>query len=209
VTGLGARFSALARRAGATQDPGPLGDTLLAAWSEPARHYHDVRHLEDCLSQLDDVRVDPATQDVLELALWFHDAVYDPRANDNEERSARWATEALAAAGIPTATVTEVGRLVRLTREHGTAPDEAGRLICDIDLSILGRPVEVFDAYARRIRSEYAWVPEETFRDRRTRILEGLLRRAPLFQTEAFRRRFESAARANLRRALGSLAGST
>ena len=209
MTGLRARFSALARRAGATQDPGPLGDTLLAAWSEPARHYHDVRHLEDCLSQLDDVRVDPATRDVLELALWFHDAVYDPRATDNEERSARWATEALAAAGIPAAAVNEVARLVRLTREHGTASDEAGRLICDIDLSILGRPVEVFDAYERRIRSEYRWVSEEVFRDGRTRILEGFLRRAPLFQTDAFRRRFEASARANLRRALAALAGST
>jgi predicted metal-dependent HD superfamily phosphohydrolase len=208
VTGLGARFSALARRAGATQDPAPLRDALLAAWSEPARHYHDVRHLEDCLSQLDEHEVTPATRDLLELALWFHDAVYDPRATDNEERSARWATEALAAAGIPAAAVNEVARLVRLTREHGTS-DEAGRLICDIDLSILGRPVEVFDAYERRIRSEYRWVSEEVFRDGRTRILEGFLRRAPLFQTDAFRRRFEASARANLRRALAALAGST
>lgn len=208
MTGLGARFSALARRAGATQDPAPLRDALLAAWSEPARHYHDVRHLEDCLSQLDELEVNPSTRDLLELALWFHDAVYDPRATDNEERSARWATEALAAAGIPAAAVNEVARLVRLTREHGTAWDEAGRLICDIDLSILGRPVEVFDAYERRVRSEYRWVSEEVFRDGRTRILEGFLRRAPLFQTDAFRRRFEASARANLRRALAALAGS-
>jgi predicted metal-dependent HD superfamily phosphohydrolase len=206
------RFATLVRRAGATQDPIPLGEALIAAWSEPGRRYHDVRHLEDCLTQLDqldDLGVHPATRDILEMALWFHDAVYDPRATDNEERSARWATEALAAAGIPAAAVNEVARLVRLTREHGTASDEAGRLICDIDLSILGRPVEVFDAYERRIRSEYRWVSEEVFRDGRTRILEGFLRRAPLFQTDAFRRRFEASARANLRRALAALAGST
>jgi len=206
VTGLPSRFCSLLRRAGATQDPTPLGDALITAWSEPGRRYHDVRHLEDCLTQLDDLEVDPATRDMLEMALWFHDAVYDPRATDNEERSARWATEALAAAGVPTAAVNEVARLVRLTREHGPASDEAGRLMCDIDLSILGRAVDAFDAYERSIRAEYAWVPEEAFRHGRSRILEGLLQRDPLFQTETFRRRFESSARANLRRALAGLA---
>jgi predicted metal-dependent HD superfamily phosphohydrolase len=209
VTGLRSRFATLARRAGATRDLAPLGDALLAAWSEPARRYHDVRHLKDCLAQLDELQVKPATRDTLELALWFHDAVYDPRATDNEERSARWAAEALAAAGVPPAAVNEVARLVRLTREHGPASDEAGRLMCDIDLAILGRPVEAFDGYERRIRAEYAWVPEEAFRRERTRTLEGLLRRDPLFQTEAFRRRFESSARANLRRALAALTGPT
>jgi predicted metal-dependent HD superfamily phosphohydrolase len=207
VTGLRSRFSTLARRVGATQDPSSLGDALLAAWSDPARRYHDVRHLEDCLARLDDLQVDAATRDLLEMALWFHDAVYDPRATDNEERSAGWAAEALAAAGVPTAAANEVARLVRLTREHGPASDEAGRLMCDIDLSILGGPVEAFDAYERRIRAEYAWVPEEAFRHGRTRILEGLLRRDPLFQTATFQRRFESSARANLRRALAALAG--
>ena len=204
MTDLRGRFSTLARRAGATQDPAPLGDALLAAWSEPARRYHDVRHLEACLSRLDEVQVHPATRDILEMALWFHDAVYDPRATDNEERSARWAAEALAGVGLPAAAASEVVRLVRLTREHGPASDEAGRLMCDIDLSILGYPVEAFDAYERDIRAEYAWVPEEAFRHGRRRILEGLLRRDPLFQTETFRRRFESSARANLRRVLAA-----
>ncbi|MGH7512209.1 MAG: HD domain-containing protein [Gemmatimonadales bacterium] len=207
MTGLPSRFSTLVRRAGATRDPTPLGDALIAAWSEPGRHYHDVRHLEDCLTQLDDLEVDRATRDILEMALWFHDAVYEPRATDNEERSARWAAEGLAAAGVPTAAVMQVVRLVRLTHAHGPASDEAGRLMCDIDLSILGRPAEVFDEYERRIRAEYAWVPEVAFRHGRTRILEGLLQRVSLFQTETFRRRFESSARSNLHRALAALAG--
>jgi predicted metal-dependent HD superfamily phosphohydrolase len=207
VTDLRSRFSSLARRLGATQDSTPLGDALLAAWSDPARRYHDARHLEDCLARLDELRPSPATRDLLEMALWFHDAVYHPRASDNEERSALWAEQALASAGLPAPAVDEIVRLVRLTRQHGPAADETGRLMCDIDLSILGRPNEAFDEYERRVRAEYAWVPEPAFRQGRTRILEGLLRRDPLFQTETFRRRFESAARANLRRALAALAG--
>jgi predicted metal-dependent HD superfamily phosphohydrolase len=149
--------------------------------------------------------VDARTRDLIEVALWFHDAIYDPRSSDNEERSARWVGEALPAAGIPTAVAAEVARLVRLTRDHAPAPDEAGRLLCDIDLSILGRPAEVFEAYQRRIRAEYAWVPDAAYRQGRSRILANLLGRDPLFQTEPYRRRFEATARANLRRALAEL----
>jgi predicted metal-dependent HD superfamily phosphohydrolase len=203
------RVSALLRRLGATRDPASLGDALLTAWSEPARSYHDLRHLQDCLRQLDGLSVRGATRDLVELALWFHDAKYHPGSADNEEQSARWAAEALPALGISSDVADEVVRLVLLTRDHAPVGDEAGRLMCDIDLSILGRPVEAFDAYERRIRAEYALVPEQAYRQGRGRILAGFLRREPLFQTETFRRRFESSARANLRRALAALDSGT
>ena len=96
--------------------------------------------------------------------------------------------------------------LVRLTAGHGPTADPAGRLMCDIDLSILGRPVELFESYGRRVRAEYAWLPESAWRAGRTRVLEDLLRREPLFQTPSFQRRYEPQARANLRRALAALA---
>jgi predicted metal-dependent HD superfamily phosphohydrolase len=141
----------------------------------------------------------------VEAALWFHDAIYDPRAEDNEARSAEWARRALAELGIPPAVADDVARLVRLTRHTDPAPDPSGRLLCDIDLAILGREPERFDAYDRRIRDEYAWVPEPGFRAARTGVLAGLLARSPLYQTEHFRRRYETAARMNLGRALERL----
>ena len=199
------RFVSLLQRMGATQVPSRLADDLVAAWSSPGRAYHDVRHLEDCLAQVDALPLDARTRDLIEVALWFHDAVYDPRSSDSEERSARWASEALTAAGIPAPVGADVARLVRLTRDHAPVPDEAGRFLLDIDLSILGRPVEVFDAYHRRIRTEYAWVPEHAYRLGRGRILADLLRRDPLYQTELYQRQFETTARANLRRALAAL----
>jgi predicted metal-dependent HD superfamily phosphohydrolase len=199
------RFTALLQRLGANRDASSLGPALLAAWSAPQRGYHGLRHLEDCLAQLDGAEADAATRDVVEAALWFHDAVYDSRAGDNEERSAAWATEALTTVGVSADVVGQVARLVRLTHGHPPVPDPAGQLICDIDLSILGRPVEVFDDYDRRVRAEYGWVPEPAYRESRARVLEGFLRREPLFQTPAFRHRFEAPARANLRRALEGL----
>jgi predicted metal-dependent HD superfamily phosphohydrolase len=205
VTDLSRRFSELLRRLGASSDPQPLGDAVLAAWAEPARRYHDLDHLRDCLAELDRAPADGADRDRVEAALWFHDAIYDPRAGDNEARSAEWARRALVELSVPSAVADDVARLVRLTGHSGSTPDPSGQLLCDIDLAILGREPEAFDAYDRHIREEYAWVPEPDFRAARAGVLAGLLSRSPLYQTEHFRGLYETAARKNLSRALQQL----
>jgi len=75
--------------------PAPAGllERLLAAWHEPQRHYHTLQHLEECLTLFDELRDQAQHPLEVELALWFHDAVYHVRAHDNEACSARW-TEA-------------------------------------------------------------------------------------------------------------------
>jgi predicted metal-dependent HD superfamily phosphohydrolase len=205
MTDLRGRFTSLVRRLGGSGDAGPEADALLAAWAEPARVYHGTAHLTDCLARLDELPAAAEGLDPIEAALWYHDAVYDPRAGDNEERSAAWAEHALVELGIASRVAAEVGRLIRLTRHAEPATDEAGRLVCDIDLSVLGRPPAEFDAYDAAIRAEYAWVPGEEFREGRRRVLRALLARDPLYGTERFRRRYEEPARANLRRALARL----
>lgn len=209
MTDLRRRFAALARRLGATGDPAPLADALLTAWSEPARRYHGITHLEDCLAQLDESAAEAAERSLVEAALWFHDAVYEPLAADNEERSAAWARRALGGLGIPESAAGEVARLILLTR-HAEPPadtDHAGALICDIDLSVLGRAREAFERYDRQIRAEYAAVPEPAYREGRRRVLAALLARDPLYRTEPFQRRYQANARDNLRRALARLEG--
>ena len=205
MTDLSQRFGELLRRLGAAADPRPLVDAVLAAWAEPQRRYHDLDHLRDCLAELDGVPADGADRDRVEAALWFHDAIYDPRAGDNEAASGEWARRALAELGVPTAVADDVARLVGLTRHTAPASDPSGRLLCDIDLAILGRAPDAFDVYDRQIREEYAWVPEPDFRAARATVLAGLLTRARLYQTEHFRSRYETVARANLERALERL----
>jgi predicted metal-dependent HD superfamily phosphohydrolase len=205
MTDLPGRFMSLVRRLGGSGDARLEADALLAAWAEPARAYHGTSHLVDCLAQLDELPAAGEGLDPIEAALWYHDAVYDPRAGDNEERSAARAERALVELGIAPRVAAEVARLVRLTRHAEPATDEAGRLVCDIDLSVLGRPPAEFDAYDAAIRAEYAWVPEEAFREGRRRVLRALLARDPLYGTERFRGRYEEPARANLRRALARL----
>lgn len=205
MTDLVSRFESLLARLGATGDSRPAADALLAAWATPDRTYHGLSHLRDCLAQLDDFPERAEYRDVVEAALWFHDAVYDPRAADNEERSAERARQVLASLGVAGDTAAEVARLVLLTR-HDTPPTDAvGRLLCDIDLSILGRSPTDFDAYDRAVRVEYSWVPDSLYRRERGRVLNAFLDRSPLYQTEHFRRRFETAARENVRRAVERL----
>ncbi len=202
---LAPRFSTLLRRLGATAPVHELFTEVATAWSDPQRAYHGTTHLVDCLEQLDAAPGEGADRRIVEAALWFHDAVYDPRATGNEARSAAWASRALGGVGIPGAVGTEVARLILLTRHTAPASDPAGRLTCDVDLSILGRDPEEFYEFERRIRAEYAWVPEATYRAVRAEILTGFLHRSPLFLTSHFRRKYEAAAHRNLEAAVARL----
>ena len=196
---LRGRFRDLWRRMGATDDGSRVFDEVLRAYQEPHRHYHGVDHLRDCLEQLDTAPATGEARDLAETALWFHDAVHVPRATDNEARSAEWAARALTEAGAPETRAHEVARLVRLTDHARPAEDPVGALVCDVDLSILGRPPAEFAEYERRIRAEYDRVPEPLYRMGRASVLAGLLARQPLYRSHHFRALYEMAARQNLR----------
>jgi len=182
---------------------------LEAAYAEPHRRYHGRAHVEDCLAELAAVPgVSAAERRVLELAIWWHDAVYDPARPDNEERSAVRAEAALREAGEPAALAAEVARLVRLTKGHAVEPgDRMGALLVSIDLSILGRLPEAYDAYAAAIRQEYAFVPEDAWRAGRSAVLRRFLEADTIYPNEALRGRYEAAARGNLGRELDRLTG--
>ena len=196
------RWDALWTRLGAQGSGRSIFAHLNSAYAEPNRAYHTADHIRDCLTQLDRARELAQRPDEVEAALWFHDAVYVPGAPDNEDRSARLAQTALLACGVSLEVARRVAELVLATR-HLTIPQEPdAQLLCDIDLSILGREWEAFDEFERRIRQEYDWVPEAVYRSTRSEILSGFLRRRSIYQTEQFRERYERPARANLEHAL-------
>lgn len=184
--------------------PDGLLERLLAAWREPQRHYHTLQHLEECLVLFDEVRADARQACEIELALWFHDAVYDVRAHDNEARSAQWADEALAAAGLDAQRCRRIHALIMATchAAHPTSPDAA--LLTDIDLAILGAPDERFAQYEQQIRAEYAWVAPEIFGVRRKAILQGFLDRKNIYATAHMHERFDARARHNLAGAISA-----
>lgn len=199
------RWTVLWARLGAAGDGTATFDLLAAAYGEPARAYHTAVHINDCLRELDHHRELAERPDEVEAAIWFHDAVYVPGAADNEARSARLAVAELTSAGASSELAHRIGELILATRhsEVPNAPD--ARLLCDIDLAILGRDLPAFDAYERQIRQEYAWIPATLYRKGRARVLQDFLGRQSIYQTPAFNTRYEAVARQNLNRALTSL----
>ena len=184
-----------------------MGADLLHRWAEPHRRYHDVAHLTAVLSTVDIYADRAADPDAVRLAAWFHDAVYDPRAADNEERSALLAVEALTGLGVPPERTDEVARLVRLTAAHRVPPDDRnGALLTDADLAILAMPAGEYDRYAAAIRQEYAHVPDPLFRTGRAAVLRHLLGLPELYRIVPDRADRTRRAHANLRRELDGLA---
>ncbi|RPF46401.1 putative metal-dependent HD superfamily phosphohydrolase [Streptomyces sp. Ag109_G2-6] len=200
------RWAATAAAAGADQDPAPYADRLLAAWAEPQRRYHTTTHLADVLARVDVLAGHAADPTAVELAAWFHDAVYRPDRSENEERSAALAERALPELGVDAARTAEVARLVRLTVTHDPAPgDTNGEALCDADLAVLAGDPDAYAAYATAVRAEYAFVPDEAFRTGRAAVLRQLLGLPRLYRTPHGAAHWEAPARRNLAAELATL----
>lgn len=179
-------------------DAESLLQALLAAYSEPQRKYHTLQHLQECLTQFERYGNVTRSPGEVEMALWFHDAIYDVRAHDNELQSAQWAKTALGAHSIAPERITKVFELIMATR-HSAEPEGADQsLVVDIDLAILGAPGPRFNEYETQIRAEYSWIPEPEFRSKRAQILSGFLARPAIYQTAAIAQELEVQARENL-----------
>jgi predicted metal-dependent HD superfamily phosphohydrolase len=184
-----------------------LGEELLDRWGEQHRRYHTPTHLLAVLEALD-VLLDPpddALRRPVLLAAWFHDAVYQGAAGDDERASADLAVKRLAGL-IPSSEVREVERLVLLTIGHDPAEgDRAGQLLCDADLAVLGGSESEYQGYAAAVREEYAHIPDAAFIEGRRSVLTQLIALDPLFRTATGRQRWADRALRNLRHELDLL----
>jgi predicted metal-dependent HD superfamily phosphohydrolase len=199
------RWTALWQRLGAPVDRVPSFDTIRLAYQTPVRAYHNLAHIEQCLDELDGLRGLCDEPDLVEAAIWFHDAIYDAKRGDNEPRSAELAGQVMRGAGLSADAIGKVGELIAATK-HSSAPStQDARVLTDIDLAILGQHVVSFDRYEQGIREEYAFVPEPDFRVGRAKILKGFLERQSIYLTDEMIKLYEAAARENLRRSIERL----
>jgi predicted metal-dependent HD superfamily phosphohydrolase len=178
---------------------------LISAWRARSRHYHGVNHLEACLREFEIARAVIQEPGAVELALWFHDAIYRTYRRDNEQRSATWAEEALAKLGVSPEVGARIGTYVLATRHGAEALTGDAAFVVDIDLSILGESAELYDEFERQIRREYWWVGRKRFARARITVLDSFLARPSVYHTSLFRERYEDKARGNLTRALTNL----
>jgi predicted metal-dependent HD superfamily phosphohydrolase len=176
------------------------------AYSAPARYHHNLRHIAEVLGALRSYPEPVAAADALAAAAWFHDIVYDPAVEDNEERSAEKAARELRALGVAENTVIAVRDLVMATNpDRAREPTGDAAVLVDADMSVLGADDERYDKYAQAIRSEYAIFPPDEYRSGRGDFLKALHKRESLFRSSWFREKFEARARANIAREIEHL----
>ncbi|MEM9773993.1 MAG: N-methyl-D-aspartate receptor NMDAR2C subunit [Chloroflexota bacterium] len=167
-------------------------------YSESIRGYHNWNHIADCFIQFDEAAHLANNRTQLELALFYHDVIYDPKGSGNEEASAEFAAETLSRAGFPDSEIAIVHQLILDTKHQVEPKSFDGRLLVDVDLSILGADPARFDQYETDIRQEYRWVELQAYRAGRAQIMQGFLIRPQIYFTDYFREKFEAQARDNL-----------
>lgn len=199
------RWHALWQQAGAAKSQAHLYHQLIQAYAEKHRAYHTMSHIEHCLNEFDHVKQWIQYPVEVELAIWFHDIIYQPHASANEEKSAAMTVSQLTRAQATAVQIDLVKNLILATK-HDRPPDGSdAKYLVDIDISILGAPPEVYRRYEENIRREYRWVPKILFIKGRKKILASFLDRDRIYYTQFFADQYERQSRSNLEAAIQRL----
>jgi predicted metal-dependent HD superfamily phosphohydrolase len=176
-----------------------LFQELTQVYSEPGRHYHTLTHIQHVLQVVDSLSNRLEGGAAVRLAAWYHDAIYNSQARDNEEKSAGLAEQRLKSINLPAEIIVETVRLILMTKQHTALPgDINAQALLDADLAILGASPEHYQAYAQAIRLEYSWMDQAAYRAGRRKVLETFLQRPRLYCTPEIFGALEKPARRNI-----------
>lgn len=188
-----------------------IGKLLIKTYSDKNRHYHNINHIEQCLSELHSIAL-PKIMDLNEVifAIIFHDCIYMPKGKFNEYKSAVEAFQALKALrwlSIANSFIDpiKVHDLIMATKHDRDPKTIDEQFIIDIDLSILGKDDVTFGQYEKNIRKEYSWVSDEEFKEGRISILQKFLDRESIYYTAEFQEKYEEQARKNIQSSIEKL----
>jgi predicted metal-dependent HD superfamily phosphohydrolase len=175
-------------------------------YTEPNRIYHNLNHVKTMLNLLDSLNTKPQEPNAIRFSIWFHDVIYNSQRNDNEEESAKLASQMMRQLQVNSKTIYFVRGLILATKEHSgkDLPDSA-KLFLDIDLAILGASEEIYKEYSKAIREEYSWVSASVYREGRKKVLESFIERDIIYFTEEIQTRYEQQARNNINSEIKSL----
>ncbi len=197
------RFYRLWNRCAGFSDP--KGNTIFSMlenlYDEPTRFYHTSAHINQCLTNMDEASAVIGASDVVELSIWFHDAIYFPGAQDNEKRSADYFSD-LAAASLPQETVSQVTQCILSTTHKSMPEDENSKFVVDIDLSGFGQEWEKFVHDGENIRKENSHLNIDQYVAGQIKFMEKLINRNQIYSTDYFNSRLESIAQKNISRQL-------
>jgi predicted metal-dependent HD superfamily phosphohydrolase len=179
---------------------------LVANYNEEGRYYHNLAHIGLVLNTANELSQLAKDYEKVQLAIWYHDVIYDPRAKDNEARSAAYAQRQLPALGFPAETVTRVSDLILATTTHlAEDGDIDAQIMLDADLAPLAYDTALFFQQSEALREEFSYIPEEEYRQSRIRVLKTFLSRERIYQTDQLYSELEAKARSNLQNSLNEL----
>lgn len=178
---------------------------ILERYIEPHRAYHNVNHLAHVLRELDEYSMMPRESALAELALWFHDAVYDPQSRENEHRSAILADRVLSFHQLPVKDIDRVTALIEDTRSHIPTADPLSAIVNDCDLAILGAEPDAYARYAQAVRQEFLHLDDAAWHAGRKDFLRSMRARHRLYFSRRGYQLHENKARENIARELDSL----
>jgi predicted metal-dependent HD superfamily phosphohydrolase len=204
------RFTSLWKRCqiggGAKADADDVYQEVYGYYSESGRHYHTPRHIEHCLIQFDLSSAEMDDADAVEMAIWFHDLIFDAQAPDNELQSARRFVE-LAGDSMDEDFKSRVYDLIMATAPPRMPKTTDQEYMLDIDLSSFGLPWADMLRDSIAVRRESADLSDADFFPGQRAFLESLVNREHFYFTEYFRSRIEETARSNINRYLENLEG--
>jgi len=124
-----------------------MWEFLREGYSNPPRFYHNLEHINYCLSIMDRCRIpnDP----LMEFALWFHDIVRSERDSaDIAEKYLKRMIPDIKADEI----CMDVRQLIMATKhEKCVYKTEREEIIASIDLGILGESSSLYDEYSEKV----------------------------------------------------------
>lgn len=160
--------------------------TINKHYSEKHRAYHNVEHISDCLNKLDLITEQIPLRKEIELALWFHDIIYNPYGKENELKSAKIALDFLQKQGSSEELKSMIYNLIMITVHNKEPLNDEEKIIMDIDISILGSEYNEYLKYSKKIRKEYKMVPIILYRKKRKEILSNFLKKDKLYYSDYF-----------------------
>lgn len=167
-------------------------------YSDPDRHYHNLSHLDHMMGELISTRSGIEDWDTVLFSMFYHDIVYNPLAQDNEEKSAELSIGRLGETSFPEEKIYKCSSIILATKAHDWTEDNDSRIFIDADLSILGKDWNSYLHYCKQIREEYTIYPDPIYQMGRKNVLNHFLEMQRIFKTEHFFVHYEKQARQNI-----------
>ncbi|HPT66084.1 MAG TPA: hypothetical protein PK257_02120 [Candidatus Woesebacteria bacterium] len=204
VEKLNKHWNDLCQRLNINKDQNSFNE-IVKNYSESHRHYHNLKHIDNSLGEFELIKDKLNNPEAVELAIWYHDIVYNLYESDNEEQSAELAKTFCQKNNLSPDFTKQVEDHILFTKHTSLINNSDSQYLADIDMSILGKQPDIFDIYEKQIYKEYSTLYSKAdYQKGRTKFFKTILKH-PIYTTDFFKNRYEQAARDNIQRTINKL----